>query len=92
MQGTDIEESVVRGREGGGMLPKQRENQKGKRRPVINQLLASGTYEHFLSELKEVAFCRKMLKSILKIKVTFFDQIMTYFLKFNFRISGKFRE
>jgi hypothetical protein len=37
-------------------------------RPFIRQLSASQAFEHFVPEIKDVAFCMKILKS-LKIKI-----------------------
>ncbi len=47
----------------------------------IHRLLASGTSNHILPELKDAAFYMQML-----------DQVMTYFFKYNFIILAKLRE
>jgi predicted ATPase len=58
MQGTDTEERGVRGG-GGGMLQPNREKIKQEKRICLfTDCRASGASEDFLSELKDVAFCK----------------------------------
>jgi hypothetical protein len=53
-----------------------------KMRRFIRQLSASKTSEHFLPELKDVAFC-------LYVNRPCFDQVKTYLAKYNFVILAK---
>jgi hypothetical protein len=52
------------------LLPKQGENRRRKNMTILfTQLSALGTTEHFLSELKDVAFCMHIPINVLKIQL-----------------------
>jgi hypothetical protein len=55
-------------------------NYPGKNAAVYLTTISSQTFEHFLSELKNLAFCMEMVKKCKNIRSAFFDQDMTYFI------------
>ncbi len=57
MQGIDTEESGVRGEGGEMLLPKQKENRRGKNMAVYSLIVGLRASEYFLSEPSYVAFC-----------------------------------